>query len=138
MLGWYTVTDLAAGALGATVFFVVFLAATLACLWEATAAKPGNVHRGADFEDMTAEDFARRVRDEGGHAHARIVLLSGTGVRGDAATGLAIGTASHGIGTARALQISDTAGAFSGLAMGLNALLTAIVLPIVWKIFAGG
>ncbi|MCB1885289.1 MAG: response regulator [Geminicoccaceae bacterium] len=35
--------------------------------------------------DMTAEDFARRVRDEGGHAHARIVLLSGTGVRGDAA-----------------------------------------------------
>ena len=31
--------------------------ATLACLWEATAAKPGNVHRGADFEDMTFVDF---------------------------------------------------------------------------------
>ncbi|MCA9240738.1 MAG: triphosphoribosyl-dephospho-CoA synthase [Planctomycetales bacterium] len=30
---------------------------TLACLWEATAAKPGNVHRGADFEDMTHGDF---------------------------------------------------------------------------------
>ena len=66
------------------------------------------------------------------------LVLRLTRVRGDAATGLAIGTASHGIGTARALQISDTAGAFSGLAMGLNALLTAIVLPIVWKIFAGG
>lgn len=31
--------------------------ATLACLWEATAAKPGNVHRGADFEDMSYVDF---------------------------------------------------------------------------------
>ena len=31
--------------------------ATLACLWEATAAKPGNVYRGADFEDLTYADF---------------------------------------------------------------------------------
>jgi triphosphoribosyl-dephospho-CoA synthase len=32
--------------------------ATLACLLEATAPKPGNVHRGCDFEDMTFLDFA--------------------------------------------------------------------------------
>ncbi len=31
--------------------------ATLACLLEATAPKPGNVHRGADFSDMTYTDF---------------------------------------------------------------------------------
>lgn len=31
--------------------------ATLACLLEATAPKPGNVHRGADFADMTFTDF---------------------------------------------------------------------------------
>ncbi|MEO2045674.1 MAG: triphosphoribosyl-dephospho-CoA synthase [Pirellulales bacterium] len=31
--------------------------ATLACLWEATAAKPGNVYRGADFVDLTYADF---------------------------------------------------------------------------------
>jgi len=31
--------------------------ATLACLLEATAPKPGNVHRSADFEDMTFADF---------------------------------------------------------------------------------
>ena len=49
--------------------------------------------------------------------------------------GLAIGTASHGIGTARALQVNELAGAFSGLAMGLNALATAIILPILWKLF---
>lgn len=31
--------------------------ATLALTWEATAAKPGNVYRGADFEDMTFADM---------------------------------------------------------------------------------
>ena len=31
--------------------------ATLACLLEVTAAKPGNVYRGADFEDLTFSDF---------------------------------------------------------------------------------
>ncbi len=45
-----------------------------------------------------------------------------------------MGTASHGIGTARALQVNETAGAFSGLAMGLNALATALLLPILWAL----
>src|SRR4051794_19812589 len=31
--------------------------ATLACLLEATAPKVGNVHRGADFDDLTFNDF---------------------------------------------------------------------------------
>ena len=31
--------------------------ATLACIFEVTAPKPGNVHRGADFEDVTFGDF---------------------------------------------------------------------------------
>jgi triphosphoribosyl-dephospho-CoA synthase len=31
--------------------------ATFACLIEATVPKPGNVHRGADFENMTFMDF---------------------------------------------------------------------------------
>ncbi len=31
---------------------------TLACLLEATAPKPGNVHRGADFDDLTYLDLA--------------------------------------------------------------------------------
>ena len=33
------------------------LCATLACVMEATAPKPGNVHRGADFEDASYPDF---------------------------------------------------------------------------------
>jgi triphosphoribosyl-dephospho-CoA synthase len=32
-------------------------AATLACLWEATAPKPGNVHPGASFDDATFGDY---------------------------------------------------------------------------------
>ena len=63
------------------------------------------------------------------------LLLNLMDVKDMAARGLAIGTASHGIGTARALQVSELAGAFSGLAMGLNALATAILLPLVWKLF---
>lgn len=61
-------------------------------------------------------------------------ILNLIGVRDWAARGLAIGTASHGIGTARALQVSEVAGAFSGLAMGLNALATAVLLPLLWKL----
>lgn len=60
------------------------------------------------------------------------LLLTLLGVRDPASRGLAIGTAAHGIGTARALQMSDLEGAFAGLAMGLNALATALLLPLVW------
>jgi putative effector of murein hydrolase len=43
--------------------------------------------------------------------------------------GFALGTAAHGIGTARAFQVSEEMGAFAGLAMGLSALFSALVLP---------
>jgi predicted murein hydrolase (TIGR00659 family) len=61
------------------------------------------------------------------------MILNLIGVKNWAARGLAIGTASHGIGTARALQVNEVAGAFSGIAMGLNALATAILLPLIWQ-----
>ncbi len=47
------------------------------------------------------------------------------------ARGIAIGVAAHGIGTARAFQVNETAGAFAGLAMGLNALATTLFLAAV-------
>lgn len=43
--------------------------------------------------------------------------------------GFALGTAAHGIGTARAFQVSEDMGAFAGLAMGLTALFSAVALP---------
>lgn len=58
-------------------------------------------------------------------------VLDLAGVADDRARGFALGVASHAIGTARALQISDTAGAFAALGMVLNALLTVLLAPIV-------
>lgn len=55
-------------------------------------------------------------------------------VKDDRAMGFAIGVASHGIGTARALQINEVAGAFSGLAIGLNGLATALLLPLLYRL----
>jgi len=60
-------------------------------------------------------------------------LLNLLRIRDWRARGLAIGVAAHGIGTARAMQVNEVAGAFSGLAMGLNALATAVLLPLVWS-----
>jgi predicted murein hydrolase (TIGR00659 family) len=65
-------------------------------------------------------------------------LMNWLGVKDWAARGLAMGVASHGIGTARALQVNEVAGAFAGLAMGLNALATAILVPALWRLFSGG
>ncbi|RXV63892.1 hypothetical protein C6W92_08500 [Roseovarius sp. A46] len=46
------------------------------------------------------------------------------------ARGFSVGLASHGIGTARAFQVNPTAGAYAGIAMALNALLTSIIVPV--------
>lgn len=46
------------------------------------------------------------------------------------ARGFAVGLASHGIGTARAFQVNAVAGAFAGIAMSLNALLTSLLVPL--------
>ena len=51
--------------------------------------------------------------------------------------GFAIGVASHGIGTARAFQVSEQSGAFAALAMGLNGALTALLLPLLLSISGG-
>lgn len=46
-----------------------------------------------------------------------------------AACGFALGLAAHGVGTARAFQVSAEMGAFAGLAMGLNGAMTALLAP---------
>lgn len=50
-------------------------------------------------------------------------------IRDDSVRGIAMGVAAHGIGTARAFQVSNPMGAFSGLAMALSALATALIVP---------
>lgn len=53
------------------------------------------------------------------------------------AQGLAAGTAGHGLATARMLLISETAGAFGGLAIGLNGIMTAILVPLLAGVLSG-
>jgi putative effector of murein hydrolase len=62
-------------------------------------------------------------------------LFNAMGLTDWRARGLAVGTAAHGIGTARALQVHPTAGAFAAIAMGLNAILTALLAPLVLRAF---
>ena len=47
------------------------------------------------------------------------------------AQGFAAGLASHGIGTARAFTVDPVAGVFAGVAMGLNAVATPIMVPLI-------
>jgi predicted murein hydrolase (TIGR00659 family) len=54
-----------------------------------------------------------------------------------AVRGFAVGVAAHGIGTARAFQVSETMGAFAGLAMGLNGLVTAFLFPLLVRLWGG-
>ncbi len=52
-------------------------------------------------------------------------------IRHDGVRGFALGLSAHGLGTAVAFQESEEAGAFSGLAMGLNGALTAVLVPLI-------
>jgi len=56
-------------------------------------------------------------------------LFNALKVRAWEARGFAVGLAAHGIGTARAFQVNPVAGLFAGLAMALNAVLTALIVP---------
>lgn len=47
------------------------------------------------------------------------------------ARGFALGTAAHGIGAARAIQVNADAGAYAGLALGIQAVLASVLMPLV-------
>lgn len=56
-------------------------------------------------------------------------------VKGEVARGLALGTVSHGQGTAVALLESEKAGAMSGVAMAVAAVFTAVTAPYYLPLF---
>lgn len=58
-------------------------------------------------------------------------ILDRMGVEDRRVRGLAMGAVSHGVGTSRSLHDSIVEGAFAGLAMGLTALLTSLLVPVV-------
>lgn len=63
------------------------------------------------------------------------IILSALGVFRPDARGVALGTVSHGIATARAFSENELAGCWATLAMCLNAILTAILVPVFVAVF---
>lgn len=55
-------------------------------------------------------------------------------IKDKTAKGIAIGTSSHALGTTKAVELGETEGAMSGLAIGLAGLVTVIVATILFKL----
>jgi predicted murein hydrolase (TIGR00659 family) len=62
------------------------------------------------------------------------VILRKIGVKSKIAKGLAMGSASHALGTARAMEMGALEGAISGLAIGLMGIMTALLIPFAEKL----
>lgn len=58
-------------------------------------------------------------------------ILERLGIKSRIARGLALGSAAHGLGTARAMQLGTIEGAISGLAIGVMGIMTAILVPVI-------
>jgi predicted murein hydrolase (TIGR00659 family) len=57
-------------------------------------------------------------------------LMDAMRLRDYAARGFAAGVAAHGIGAARAFTVDPVAGTFAGIALGLNAVLSSLLVPL--------
>jgi len=62
-------------------------------------------------------------------------LFNAMGVKDWRARGFAMGVTAHGIGTARAFQVNEIAGTFAAIALGLNGVVTAILVPLLIVLF---
>ena len=63
-------------------------------------------------------------------------VFDALGIKSWATRGFALGTAAHGIGAARALQVHADAGAYGGIALGLQVLLSAVLIPLLFRWFS--
>lgn len=61
-------------------------------------------------------------------------VLKVFGIKNEVAQGVAMGTASHGFGTARALEEGEVQGAMAGLSIGLMGIITAIIIPLLLEL----
>ena len=107
---------------------------------------------GAETPKSVTSPIAMLVAEEiGGAASLAAVFVMITGIVGamfgfellrilritnPAAQGMALGIIAHGIGTARALQESEEAGAFAALAMSVMGVLTAVLMPLAVALIA--
>ncbi|WP_459479646.1 LrgB family protein [Clostridium saccharoperbutylacetonicum] len=57
-------------------------------------------------------------------------------VNDSVAMGIAMGNASHAVGTAKAMEIGETEGAMSSLTIAISGIITVLVGPIIWNLFS--
>lgn len=58
-------------------------------------------------------------------------ILDRLGIKSKIAKGLALGSAAHGLGTAKAMELGAIEGAISGLAIGVMGIMTAVLVPVI-------
>ena len=128
----------------------LLIGALVAALSALAVAKLGHVPRGGlislSFKSTTVGVAMAASEKLGGLPSLTAVCVMFTGITGAilitplmnalkvrdfAARGFAVGLASHGIGTARALSVDPIAGAFAGIAMGLNTVVTPMLVPLI-------
>jgi predicted murein hydrolase (TIGR00659 family) len=63
------------------------------------------------------------------------IVLRKLGIESKIAQGLAMGSASHALGTARAMEMGVLQGAISGLAIGIMGIMTALLIPFAQRLF---
>uniref|UniRef100_B1XUE1 LrgB family protein n=1 Tax=Polynucleobacter necessarius subsp. necessarius (strain STIR1) TaxID=452638 RepID=B1XUE1_POLNS len=62
-------------------------------------------------------------------------ILNALGIKVWWQRGFAIGIGAHGIGTSRAFSIHPEAGTYASLAMGMNGVVSAVAIPIIYHLF---
>lgn len=107
---------------------------------------PGDILVALAPKSVTAAVAMGIAENLGGEPSLTAILVVSTGVLGAvmvtplmnlfrirdyAARGFAVGLTSHGIGMARAFNVDQVAGTFAGVAMGLSAIVTTIVVPVI-------
>ncbi len=63
------------------------------------------------------------------------IILRKIGIKSKIAKGLAMGSASHALGTARAMEMGALEGAISGMAIGIMGIMTALLIPFAEMLF---
>jgi Putative effector of murein hydrolase len=57
-------------------------------------------------------------------------------INDEVAMGIAMGTSSHAIGTAKSMELGEIEGAMSGLTMAVSGIITVFLAPIMWNLFS--
>lgn len=133
------ITGITAGCLASVTFIIIFakLIHLNQTLWISLVPKSITTPMGIELS-----------KEIGGIPAITVIAIVVTGITGaivapivcklfhikdSIAQGLAIGTASHALGTARAMEMGEIQGAMSSLAIGVAGIITAILAPLILR-----